>query len=343
MTPKINNMKKTTPRKKQPKPTPKPKQSRNKEREQERLERAIRFSQKNREERKAKGEDEPEKKGSNRERKHAYYQEKVKPKKTRERSQPPTKKWKPVKPEEALFTSDTVRLNKYLAHCGVAARRKADEIIEQGLVQVNGKVVTEMGYRLTPKDKVTYKGKVILPVRHVYILLNKPKDYITSVSDERNRKTVMDLIAKATNERVYPVGRLDRNTTGLLLLTNDGDLALALSHPSKEVEKVYEVELDRGLAREDFEKIRKGLELEDGPAPVDEIAYPDKGNMRIVGVALHIGRNRIVRRIFEHLGYKVERLDRTVYAGLTKKDLPRSRWRHLSSREIMMLKNHAKG
>lgn len=233
---------------------------------------------------------------------------------------------------------DTVRLNKYLANAGVAARRKCDELIAQGLVKVNGQVITEMGYRLTKDDKVTYKGKVVKPVNYVYLLLNKPKDYITTVEDERGRQTVMELIAGATQERVYPVGRLDRNTTGLLLLTNDGELAQKLSHPSYGAQKIYEVELDKPVKPADLMAIANGVELEDGLAMVDGIDYAHPVKKNVVGVSLHIGKNRIVRRIFEHLGYDVVRLDRTLYAGLTKRDLPRGRWRHLTEREVIKLK-----
>lgn len=248
----------------------------------------------------------------------------------------------PPAPRIKKGPDEGTRLNKYLANSGVAARRKADELIKDGLVKVNDVVVTEMGYKLQPTDVVTYRGKVVKPVRFVYVLLNKPKDYITSVSDERDRRTVMDLIARATTERIYPVGRLDRQTTGLLLFTNDGDLALQLTHPSKGVQKIYEVELDKPVEKRHMEQIAAGLELEDGIAYIDEIAYPEPENKRIVGVTLHIGKNRIVRRIFEHLGYKVVRLDRTVYAGLNKKDLSRGRWRYLTPREVITLKHLGK-
>ena len=244
----------------------------------------------------------------------------------------PSKKATPARKD------NTVRLNKYLANAGVAARRKCDELIAQGLVKVNGVVVTEMGHRLQPDDKVTYKGKLIKPVNYVYILLNKPKDYITTVEDERGRQTVMELIAGATQERVYPVGRLDRNTTGLLLLTNDGELAQKLSHPSFGAQKIYEVELNKQVKPDDLTAIANGVELEDGLATVDGIDYAHPVKKNVVGVSLHIGKNRIVRRIFEHLGYDVIRLDRTLYAGLTKRDLPRGRWRHLTEREVIKLK-----
>ncbi|MDX2000787.1 MAG: pseudouridine synthase [Chitinophagales bacterium] len=234
----------------------------------------------------------------------------------------------------------TTRLNRYMAHAGVASRRKCDEIILQGDVEVNGQVVKEVGYRLQPTDVVRYKGKVLKPVRNlVYILLNKPKDYLTTTSDDKDRHTVMELVSKATNERIYPVGRLDRQTTGLLLLTNDGDLAQKLSHPSFMCKKIYHAVLDKPLTEADMEKIAAGLILEDGVATIDKIAYAHHSDKAEIGIELHIGRNRIVRRIFEHLGYEVVKLDRVLYAGLTKKDLPRGRWRHLSEKEVIMLKH----
>lgn len=237
-----------------------------------------------------------------------------------------------------LSDANGIRLNKYLANAGVAARRKCDELIAEGNVKVNGKVVMEMGHKVMPGDKVTFRNKLVEPVNYVYILLNKPKDYLTTVDDDRNRHTVMELIEEATSERVYPVGRLDRNTTGLLLLTNDGDLAQKLSHPSFGAQKIYEVELDKVVSPIDIQKIAEGIELEDGLAMVDGIDYAHHSKRNVVGVSLHIGKNRIVRRIFESLGYRVERLDRTFYAGLTKRDLPRGRWRHLTEREIIKLK-----
>lgn len=232
----------------------------------------------------------------------------------------------------------TMRLNKYLANSGVAARRKCDDYIAQGHVKVNNDVVTEMGYRVKEGDKVYFKNKLVQPVNYVYILLNKPKDYITTADDERGRSTVLELVQHATEERVYPVGRLDRNTTGLLLLTNDGDLAQKLSHPSYGAQKLYEVELDKPLSPHDLQSIENGIELEDGLAVVDGIDYAHRTDKAIIGISIHIGKNRIVRRIFEHLGYKVMRLDRTLYAGLTKKDLPRGKWRMLTEREIIKLK-----
>jgi 23S rRNA pseudouridine2605 synthase len=210
-------------------------------------------------------------------------------------------------------------------------------MIEEGLIKVNGKVVTELGYKIKPTDIVQHSNQTLTKERPVYVLLNKPKDFITTTDDPGERKTVMDLVAKACKERIYPVGRLDRNTTGLLLLTNDGELADKLTHPSNEVKKVYQADLDRPLEKEDFEKILEGLKLEDGPAQVDDLAFVSSDHTSI-GIEIHIGRNRIVRRIFEHLGYEVVKLDRVVYAGLTKKDLPRGNWRHLTEKEVVQLK-----
>jgi 23S rRNA pseudouridine2605 synthase len=234
-------------------------------------------------------------------------------------------------------TPQEMRLNKYLAHCGIAARRKADELIENGQVKVNGTVVKEMGYKVQPGDEVRYKGRLVTPGEKIYILLNKPKDYITTADDERGRKTVLDLIEGATEERVFPVGRLDRNTTGLLLLTNDGELAQKLSHPSFGVKKVYAVELDKPLTVQHFKMISEGVKLEDGVAVIDEIAYTNSSDKRNIGIMLHVGKNRIVRRIFEHLGYAVVKLDRTFYAGLEKRNLERGRWRYLTAKEINQL------
>lgn len=236
----------------------------------------------------------------------------------------------------------TLRLNKYIANAGVASRREADEHIAAGEVKVNGTVVTEMGHRVKPDDIITFRGKRVHYGKKVYILMNKPKDFITTTSDERDRKTVMEIIGDATEERVYPVGRLDRNTTGLLLLTNDGELAQKLMHPSYRVRKVYQVTLDKPVTKEHMEKIAEGVELEDGKALVDEVAYADPKDKSIIGIDLHIGKNRIVRRIFESLGYDVLNLDRVLYAGMTKKDLPRGKWRFLSDKEIGMLYQNMK-
>jgi len=233
-----------------------------------------------------------------------------------------------------------MRLNKYVAKTGICSRRQAAELVKKGEIEVNGEVVLEPYYVVREEDQISHKGKPIkLEQKLVYLLMNKPKDFITTVSDERGRKTVMDLIAHKVSERVYPVGRLDRATTGLLLLTNDGDLAKKLAHPSHMVKKFYHVALNNPLIQEDIDQIRNGLELEDGPVRVDSIDYVPKTGKKEVGIELHSGRNRIIRRIFEHLGYKVIRLDRTYYAGLTKKDLPRGRFRHLDEQEIVMLKH----
>jgi 23S rRNA pseudouridine2605 synthase len=235
-------------------------------------------------------------------------------------------------------------LNKYIAHAGIAARREAAEIVKKGLVKVNGELVTEPGHKVSPKDEVKVNGKkVFLAKNLVYILLNKPKDYITTTEDPQGRKTVLDLIAHATTERVYPVGRLDRNTSGVLLFTNDGELAQKLTHPRNEIKKVYHVTLNKPLEKNDFDRILKGVTLEDGPASVDVLAYPDLKNKTEVGVEIHSGRNRIVRRIFEHLGYDVKNLDRVIFAGLTKKNVDRGKWRFLAEKEVRDLKHFGKG
>ena len=230
-------------------------------------------------------------------------------------------------------------LNKFMAHCGVCSRREAVELITAGKVKVNGVVVTEPGFKIEEKAEVIYNGKKLFVTKNlVYILLNKPKDYITTTDDPQGRKTVLQLIKQATTERVYPIGRLDRNTSGVLLLTNDGDLTQKLSHPSYEITKIYEVKLDKPLTKTDFDKILKGLKLEDGEIHVDSLAYADTKDKSIIGIELHSGRNRIVRRIFEHLGYDVKGLDRVVYANLTKKNVERGKWRFLSEKEIRLLK-----
>lgn len=230
-----------------------------------------------------------------------------------------------------------VRLNKYLAHAGISSRREADVLIAGGTVKVNGVVVTEMGYKVKQGDVVTYADSTIKNERKVYLLLNKPKDFITTTEDPQERRTVMELIRPACKERIYPVGRLDRNTTGLLLFTNDGDLATKLMHPKHEIRKVYHVTLNQPLKGEDYKAIQAGLELNDGPIKVDDIAYVGEGKKE-VGMEIHSGRNRIVRRLFEHLGYEVIKLDRVSYAGLTKKDLARGKYRFLTDKEIAFLK-----
>jgi 23S rRNA pseudouridine2605 synthase len=230
-------------------------------------------------------------------------------------------------------------LNKFMAHCGVCSRRDAVALITTGKVKVNGVVATEPGYKIKETDEVIYNTKKLFVTKNlVYILLNKPKDYITTTDDPQGRKTVLQLIQKATTERVYPIGRLDRNTSGVLLLTNDGDLTQKLSHPSYEIKKIYEVKLDKPLTKTDFDKIVNGLKLEDGEIKIDSLAYADSKDKSIIGIELHSGRNRIVRRIFEHLGYDVKGLDRVMYANLTKKNVERSKWRYLSEKEIRLLK-----
>lgn len=229
-------------------------------------------------------------------------------------------------------------LNKFIAHCGECSRRDAAELVRQGKVKVNGELVLDPGYRVKTDDKVTKSGKKLVPQKGmVYILLNKPKGFITTNEDPQGRKTVMQLVANSGVDRLFPVGRLDRDTSGLLLITNDGDLTQKLCHPSYNIKKVYQVTLDKALTKADFEKIIEGVTLEDGIAYVDALAYLEKKNE--LGLEIHSGRNRIVRRIFESLGYVVEKLDRVMYAGLTKKNLPRSKWRFLDEREVVLLKH----
>jgi 23S rRNA pseudouridine2605 synthase len=217
-------------------------------------------------------------------------------------------------------------------------------MVKKGLVKVNGKEITEPGYKITPADVVSVNGKkVFLAKNLVYLLLNKPKDYITTTDDPQGRKTVLDIIGRATAERVYPVGRLDRNTSGVLLLTNDGELAQKLTHPRNEIKKVYAVTLNKPLEKRDFDQILKGVMLEDGLASVDVLAYADSKDRTQLGVEIHSGRNRIVRRIFEALGYDVKNLDRVIFAGLTKKNVERGKWRFLSEKEVRDLKHFGKG
>lgn len=235
---------------------------------------------------------------------------------------------------------ETMPLNKYIAHAGISGRREAADMVKQGLVTVNGDVVYEPGYKVSTKDTVALRGnKLSLKKNLVYILLNKPKDYITTSSDPEGRKTVMDLVKEATKERVYPVGRLDRNTSGVLLLTNDGELAQKLTHPGYQIKKVYAVRLDKPLTKRDFDSIVSGITLEDGPVQIDTLAYSDSKDKSEVGIELHTGRNRIVRRIFEHLGYEVKALDRVLFANLTKKNVQRGNWRLLNEKEVRLLKH----
>jgi len=244
-------------------------------------------------------------------------------------------------PKNFRTTSNEIRLNKFIANSGICSRRDADKLIQNGEIKVNGKTINELGYKIKPADKVLYKGKVLKREKFIYILLNKPKDFITTTDDPQNRKTVLDLVKNHIHERVFPVGRLDRNTTGLLLLTNDGELSEILSHPSYNIKKVYEVLLDKPIQQKDLSKLESELDLEDGPVKIDEFAVisPDH---RMIGLEIHSGRNRIVRRIFEKLDYKVVRLDRVMYSFLTKKDLPRGKWRFLKEHEVFRLKHLGK-
>ncbi|MGB5236161.1 MAG: pseudouridine synthase [Flavobacteriaceae bacterium] len=256
---------------------------------------------------------------------------------TPDRSHQKARSEKSPKPDTAL-QSDLIRLNRYLANSGICSRREADTFIAAGSVSVNGKTVTEMGHKVNAGDVVRFDDRVISMEKKEYILLNKPKNFITTTRDEKGRRTVMELISNASKSRLLPVGRLDRNTTGLLLFTNDGDLAKKLTHPKHEVRKIYHVELDKNLSSADFKKIQSGLNLDDGPVVVDEISFVENKSKKEVGVKIHSGRNRIVRRIFEHLGYHVIKLDRVIFAGLTKKDLPRGHWRKLTEQEVINLK-----
>jgi len=233
------------------------------------------------------------------------------------------------------------RLNKYIANSGICSRREADEYITAGLISVNGKIITELGTKITSNDVIKYNGRRLINERKVYILLNKPKDYITTVKDSFASKTVMDLIKNACKERVYPVGRLDRNTTGVLLFTNDGELAKKLMHPSYKKKKVYHVFLNKNLKHADYEKVLNGLTLSEGFTKPDAISYVDQKDKKQLGIEIHSGKNRIVRRIFEFLDYRIVRLDRVYFAGLTKKKLQRGKWRFLTQKEISMLKMDA--
>lgn len=231
-----------------------------------------------------------------------------------------------------------IRLNKFIANSGVCSRREADDLIKTGAVEVNGTMVTEMGYKVKPDDEVRYDGELLTPEKKVYVLLNKPKNFITTTSDERDRRTVMDLVSNATSARIFPVGRLDRQTTGVLLFTNDGDLTKKLTHPSHQVRKIYHVVLDKSLHGDDMLKIQDGIRMEEGVAKVDKISFVEGKAHNEVGVEIHIGWNRVVRRIFEKLGYKIEHLDRVSFAGLTKKNLKRGDWRILERDEVNFLK-----
>lgn len=245
---------------------------------------------------------------------------------------------KPVKYKENVDPSIPLRLNKYLANAGVCSRREADTFITSGAVKVNGEVVDQLGAKVTRADLVTFNDQPVSLESKVYVLLNKPKNCVTTSDDPQNRMTVMDLVKNACPERIYPVGRLDRNTTGVLLLTNDGDLASKLTHPKFMKKKIYQVTLDRDVAIEDMQTIADGIELEDGEIHADSIAYQAEDTLNVVGIEIHSGRNRVVRRIFEKLGYQVVKLDRVYFAGLTKKNVQRGKWRYLTATEVNMLR-----
>ncbi len=249
----------------------------------------------------------------------------------------PKKEFKKTHTVHKTDESAGIPLNKYIANSGVCSRREADTYIEHGSVEVNGNLVTEMGYKVQADDLVRFDGTSITPEQKKYILLNKPKNYITTMDDERGRKTVMELVANASKERIYPVGRLDRNTTGLLLFTNDGEMAKKLTHPRHNVRKLYHATLDNKLALKDLEKLRGEVIIEGKKVFIDAVSYVDGEPKNEVGIEIHSGRNRIVRKIFEHLGYKVTKLDRVIFAELTKKNLPRGRWRSLTALEVSKL------
>ncbi len=246
------------------------------------------------------------------------------------------------KPPEKWVKKETIRLNKYIANAGICSRREADHLIISGQISVNGKKITELGYKVHSDDRVKYGNKLLKKEKFIYVLLNKPKDHISTANDPQNRSTVIDLVNKQIEERIYPVGRLDRNTTGLLLLTNDGELTKTLSHPSYNIRKIYEVHLNKPLTEEDFLAIQQGIVLEDGPIKVDDIAITSD-TRKIIGIELHSGKNRIVRRIFESRDYKITGLDRVMYAFLTKKNLPRGKWRFLKDFEVTKLKHLGHG
>ena len=239
---------------------------------------------------------------------------------------------------EDIDPNELIRLNKYMANAGICSRREADEYIQQGLVKVNGEVAKELGTKITRNDVVEYDEKVVVPERKCYVLLNKPKDCVTTSDDPNGRTTVLDLVKNACRERIYPVGRLDRNTTGVLLLTNDGDLASKLTHPKFVKKKIYHVWTDKDIAEEDMQRIADGIELPDGEIHADAISYVSDTDRNQAGIEIHSGRNRIVRRIFQSLGYRVVKLDRVYFAGLTKKNLPRGRWRYLTQEEVNFLR-----
>ena len=257
------------------------------------------------------------------------------PKAEKPRPKPTPEPERPERPDPEA----PVRLNRFIGQAGICSRREADALITRGEIKVNGSVVTALGTKIVPgRDRVEYQGRLLTARTYVYILLNKPKNMITTMADPKGRRIVLEAIERATQERVFPVGRLDRNTTGLLLLTNDGDLAKKLTHPSHRIKKLYHVRLDKPVTEEDMQQLLTGVTLDDGPAKVDKIDYVAGRGPEEVGVEVHIGRNRIVRRLFEHLGYQVEALDRTLLGPLDKRNLPRGKWRHLTPKEVAFMK-----
>ncbi len=235
-------------------------------------------------------------------------------------------------------SSELIRLNRYIANSGLCSRREADEMISKGLISVNGKIVTSLGSKVSRTDDIRFKGKRLSAEKKVYILMNKPKGYVTTVKDPHAEHTVLELLGNNCPERVYPVGRLDKETTGVLLLTNDGELTGKLTHPKYERKKIYNVTLDKSVIKEDMYKLTEGIELDGELIASDSVAYSDLPDKSQIGIELHSGQNRVVRRLFESLGYKVKKLDRVYFAGLTKKNVPRGKWRYLSEKEISMLK-----
>jgi 23S rRNA pseudouridine2605 synthase len=252
---------------------------------------------------------------------------------------PEHQKFKKRKGDPLPSFSDEVRLNKFIANAGICSRREADVLISTGVIEVNGKIVTEMGFKVKPGDEVKYDGQTIQTEKKQYVLLNKPKNFITTMDDPQGRKTAYELVANACKERIYPVGRLDRNTTGLLMFTNDGDLAKKLTHPKYEVAKIYHVTADKPIKQADLDQLLEGVELDDGAyVKADEVKFIAETRNKEVGLEIHSGKNRVVRRMFEALGYTVSKLDRVQFAGLTKKDLPRGTYRHLTEKEVAFLK-----
>ncbi|MEI7523089.1 MAG: pseudouridine synthase [Mariniphaga sp.] len=249
---------------------------------------------------------------------------------------------KAVRPAPSKKEPGSMRLNRYIANAGLCSRREADTYIATGCVTINGKIVSEMGHQVLPGESVSFNGKIITAEKKMYVLLNKPKGYVTTLEDPHADKTVMELIANACQERIYPVGRLDKSTTGLLLFTNDGDMTKRLTHPKYNRKKIYHVHLDQKVTKNHLQEIVDGINLEDGFVAADSVSYVSEDDKKQVGIEIHSGKNKIVRRIFEHLGYKVEKLDRVYFCGLTKKDLPRGRWRFLTEEEVSLLKMTSK-